>query len=146
MSWASKYVGIPYKPGGRSIEGIDCWGLICLVSKQEFGNILPTLDETVWNSDKDDQTVSDVAIANARCWEIITEQFGNIPVVFGDEKPGDVMLIRKGRFLTHVAIVVGSRIMLHIEAGHDAVLEEYDNIKWHRRIAKIGRWHGAKNA
>jgi len=40
----SKYLGIPYKNNGRSMEGLDCWGLIKLIYK-DMGYDLFDLEE-----------------------------------------------------------------------------------------------------
>jgi len=41
MHWATKYIGLPYEISGRTVGGVDCWGLICLVYENEFGITLP---------------------------------------------------------------------------------------------------------
>jgi len=43
MHWAAKYIGHPYKEGGRGTDGVDCWGLLCLVYHQEFHIELPEI-------------------------------------------------------------------------------------------------------
>lgn len=43
MHWAAKYVGLPYLPGGQTEEGLDCWGLLVLIYKKEFGIELPSI-------------------------------------------------------------------------------------------------------
>ena len=40
-TWWNKYVGIPYAPGMSSRDGCDCWGLVRLVYREEFGTLLP---------------------------------------------------------------------------------------------------------
>lgn len=41
MHWATKYIGIPHVVGGRCAEGLDCWGLLCVVYRDRFGIELP---------------------------------------------------------------------------------------------------------
>lgn len=36
-----QYLRIPYTPQGRSVEGIDCWGLVMLYHLKTFGYELP---------------------------------------------------------------------------------------------------------
>ena len=35
-----KYLGVPFKDGGRDLDGLDCWGLFMLVMR-EFGHEVP---------------------------------------------------------------------------------------------------------
>jgi len=41
MNWATKYIGLPFLLGGRSREGLDCWGLVQLVYQEELNESLP---------------------------------------------------------------------------------------------------------
>jgi cell wall-associated NlpC family hydrolase len=41
MHWAAKYIGIPYEPAARGPDRVDCWGLVCLVYRNEYGMALP---------------------------------------------------------------------------------------------------------
>jgi cell wall-associated NlpC family hydrolase len=45
--WIVKYIGLPYVEGGRDWRGVDCWGLLCLIYKQELGIDLPALPGVV---------------------------------------------------------------------------------------------------
>ncbi len=39
--WAKKYIGLPYELEARGPHKVDCWGLVYLVYKQEYGIELP---------------------------------------------------------------------------------------------------------
>lgn len=41
MHWAARYIGLPVVPGARGPKEVDCWGLLHLVYKNEFGVELP---------------------------------------------------------------------------------------------------------
>lgn len=41
MHWAAKYVGMPYEAGARGPEKVDCWGMVRLIYRNEFGIDLP---------------------------------------------------------------------------------------------------------
>ena len=44
MTALSRFVGLPYAPGGRGPEAFDCWGLARLVYAELLGLALPALD------------------------------------------------------------------------------------------------------
>ena len=40
--WAGHYIGLPFLEHGRSIRGLDCWGLVRLVLHEQFDVCLPS--------------------------------------------------------------------------------------------------------
>jgi len=43
MHWSTQYVGLPHEIGGRSRAGLDCWGLVHLFFREQYGIKLPEL-------------------------------------------------------------------------------------------------------
>lgn len=44
IDWTSRYIGIPYLAHGRTHAGVDCWGLVLLVYREQFDWKLPDFD------------------------------------------------------------------------------------------------------
>ena len=47
--WSTRYIGLPYVIGGRTREGLDCWGLLRLFYQEEKNITLPELPGIVEN-------------------------------------------------------------------------------------------------
>ena len=43
MHWIHHYLSIPYVPGGRDRQGVDCWGLLRLAYLEQFHIALPEI-------------------------------------------------------------------------------------------------------
>ena len=41
LRWLNEYIGIPYKFGGRDVNGTDCYGLIKMIYLNEYNEVLP---------------------------------------------------------------------------------------------------------
>jgi cell wall-associated NlpC family hydrolase len=42
LDWLNRYIGTPHKTNGRTLEeGLDCWGLMCAVYREQRGIELP---------------------------------------------------------------------------------------------------------
>ncbi len=124
MSWVNRYVGIPYKFNGNSKDGSDCWGLVCLVEKEQFGKTLPVFNH-------DDFTRKQLA-------ELVNE---SVPTVNVDKvllpEIGDIVLVNLVGEPIHVGVVVGNpgeHNFLHTLRFHDSAIDRYDSARWNKRI------------
>lgn len=124
--WAVDYVGLPFLQHGRDRNGIDCWGLVCLVYAEHFSKDLPSLidgyDDTKYQNRGEINRLFNDEVRN---WREINS---------GCEQPGDVVVLKVGGVAMHVGLVIGSGNMLHIEQGINCAVERYDSIRWKHRL------------
>lgn len=129
-TWVNRYVGIPYVPGGRDHSGVDCWGLVALVGREQFDRNIPMYDGTWWDEGADRK-----AIADYMCQQK-TEMWTEIAV----PDIGDVALINMLGVPMHVGVVVEHGLMLHCERGCNSCVESYRSPRWVKRIEGFYRF------
>jgi len=131
VKWVEKYLSIPFRDGGRSKRGVDCWGLVRLVYSQELKI------ELAEHADIPAKNL--IAVARA----ISTEKDGEewFPVAREDLKEFDIVVMTQygGKTAAHVGIYVSPGKVLHSETGCNTVLIDTthvtvrERIKWLRR-------------
>jgi len=125
----SKYIGIPFEDKGRTIDGLDCWGLLWLIFKEQFNIEIPTfLDEypTATNFPQIGKLIGD----NIYTWIEIERDI---------RKVGDVILLRLFGYPVHVGILVNKQQMIHVFKGTNTCLQRINSIVWKKRIQGIYR-------
>jgi cell wall-associated NlpC family hydrolase len=122
--WAGRYIGLPFRDHGRDRSGLDCWGLVRLVMAEQFGIALPSLAAAYEHTLALD-AISGVIRAQIPAWNAVAA---------GDERCGDVIVLRLHGQPLHVGVVLGDRHMLHVEARIDSAIERYDQTRWKDRI------------
>lgn len=128
--WSNKYVEIPFAEHGRSLEGCDCWGLACVIYKQELGINLPELLD--YKNTKDSQTIAELYKEEHQRWTEISE---------GGEKPFDILIFNVMGLPTHVGIVITKGLMIHCEYGIGTHVTEYKReLAWKKRLVGIYRY------
>lgn len=122
------YIGIKYRDRARDEDCVDCWGLLCLFYRNEFGIELPQ-----YTTDTPDgaKYVAEVT-AGARVdptWEKVdTPQYG------------DVLLFRVQGLPIHCGVYVADNEFLHSFPNRDSCLERLDGLSWIKRLDGIYRW------
>lgn len=99
-----KYLGVPWRSGGRSLDsGVDCWGLLRCVYAAEYGILLA------------EHPVPDGTIATAEPL-VESELLSTRWTLTENPLPGDVVALGKGAKLSHVGIytVIPEPAILHI--------------------------------
>ena len=117
------FVGLPYQTHGRSLEGVDCWGLVWLAAWHLYGLRLPSYTScyTPKAGFLEMEQVIDNSIEN---WERVEGR---------QEKEGDVALLRLRGRPVHCGLVVSRGKVLHIKEGMGSILERY-----HQRLKVYG--------
>jgi cell wall-associated NlpC family hydrolase len=118
------YIRIPFKELGRSRDGVDCWGLVCLIYKEQINIELPHLLE--YSDTKDRVGVTSTFEAESRKW---SERR------IGEEKPYDVAAFNIMGQPMHVGLVVKPGLMIHAERGCGVYLTNYRReSQWSKRL------------
>lgn len=121
MGWWNDYVGIPYESRGRDRDGADCWGLVRMVLREQYGHDLPSFDGYV---NSRDPHVDELIAREREGW-----------ITNDTAQTGDVVLFRIGGRVSHVGIVAAPGTFLHAREGHASVIERLDAPRWKNRIA-----------
>jgi cell wall-associated NlpC family hydrolase len=102
----SKYLAIPYKDRGNSFDGVDCYGLLKLFYKEEFGIELIDYKNEIKMCDEE------------RYHALISDNIGNEFEEVNNADIGDmVMLFNSNGIATHVGIVISNNKILHATDG-----------------------------
>jgi cell wall-associated NlpC family hydrolase len=128
--WTDNYIGMPFKCDGKDRTGLDCWGLVALVYKEQLGIELP-LYKGVF-TDLSQACLRRVAATmkyERRKWHEVKD-----PQLY------DVIMLRSGEYAWHVGLVINKREMLHVEVGIDSVVEEFTGRQWKDRIEGFYRY------
>jgi cell wall-associated NlpC family hydrolase len=125
----TRYVGIPYKDKGTDpATGLDCWQLVRYFHKQELGRELPDY-LALYDSSLDPDSASGAFVRAIPDWRAVD------PPAFGD-----VLIFRIARGPWHCAVYLEEGKMLHIDQGHNSVIESVDSLRWRNRIYGVYRW------
>jgi murein DD-endopeptidase len=126
--WADRYVGIPWRPRGRDITGVDCWGLVVLVCSEIHRVDLPSYADA---AGPDDQAA--MREVYARDWPL--------PCFRETDRPeaGTLALFRVAGAATHVGVLVGDGHFLHAWPGVGCVVARLSDPRWRSRLVGVYR-------
>ena len=100
-----RYIGIPWRAGGRGMAGADCWGLVWLFYRNELAIEIP-----------DYRDAYDLSCDAGELGNLITEKLTGW-VEVGKPEPGSVALLNRTGQPCHVGIVAPGRRLLHVESA-----------------------------
>lgn len=123
--WSDRFIGTPYAPLGRDSTGCDCWGLACIIYREELGITLP--DYLGYGSVEEHGEIA-ALIAGATASPLW------LPVN-GPALAFDIAVFRRGRLSSHVGIVIRHGVMIHMHNEDRAALADYRSGAWRHRLA-----------
>jgi len=111
--WVKKYIGIPFVSNGRTEKGCDCYGLVRLVLRNEYGITLPELSDDYSNACNIQETA-----------ELFEK---HLPVIAArkiqEPEEGAIVIITEQGRLCHVGMFAGEGFILHTGAKTDCVCQ-----------------------
>jgi cell wall-associated NlpC family hydrolase len=129
--WAAEYVGIPWRDGGRTREGCDCFGMLRLVLHDQFGVEIPSYTGTYVSAREREE------VARLLTTEIPK---GGWLIADGAVRPGDGVVFRLRNVPWHVGVIVGPDDFLHVEETiGSACVERLSAARWARRLVGVYR-------
>lgn len=120
----TKYMALPFKNKGRTMEGVDCWGLCLLVYKNEYGTELPSMEELYTKSNNGKEVSAVVGFGKDHIEYIQKEM----------PEYGDLVIFNMKGNPCHVGIYIGFNRVLHILAGTNSVCERLNSVRLKGRV------------
>jgi sulfur carrier protein ThiS len=128
-----KYIGIPYAEKGRDETGLDCYGLVRLIYKNELNINLPSF--TAEYTETDTARIEELIAQYKEGWEETKE-----PVV------GSIILFRVFGSESHVGVVISPTHFIHVRENQSSVIESLTSTSWVRRIVGYFNYSEKKSA
>ncbi len=122
--WTQKYVGIPWADLGRDWTGIDCWGLPCLVYREELSIELPPYVDYPTTAERNEVAAIVAGATSSPFWRQVDR-----PRVF------DICLFKMHGLVSHVGIHTAEGRMIHVAEGLGVVSDTYAKGRWKTRFA-----------
>lgn len=130
--WAGYYIGLPFEEHGRTISGLDCWGLVRLVFGEQYNICLPSYAQA-YDSTNNEKELGPLIRKESSKWRRIKK---------GQEQLGDVIVMRIRGEPMHVGLVLGDHTMLHVQRNINSCIEKYKKRRWKGRIIGFFRHRG----
>jgi len=125
---ANRFIGIPYKHGGRTMGGLDCLGLVHFFYKH-MGITLPESDgrpySTEWYREDPKRFYRGL------------QQIGR-EISPAEMKPLDLVYFRLGGEVTHAGVIIDDHHFIHVLKGKPVHVSPL-NLAWRRRLAGVRR-------
>lgn len=121
-------LSVPWKSGGRSLEGLDCYGLVKEIYAR-LGMALPEIDET---------PAMGAANEIDRLWKD-----GHVDIGEKIDRPEPycvVVFSIRAPWVSHMGVVLPEGRFIHVLHGRTVQVDRLNHLYWKSRIAGYYRW------
>lgn len=135
INW-KKYINIPYKEFGRDFNGVDCYGLVALIYKEEKGLVIPDYTELAYNKTRYDIKSQE---------EHILSSMGIKWVMSDNIKPFDALIFNKRsncKITSHIGLYIGNNKFIHVLENFPSHIERLSNPIWKSKLYGVMRFNG----
>ncbi len=135
----NKYIGLPYRESGRSIEGVDCFGLIRLIYKEVREIELPGFEEVgynnkTWHNSKGKDITDNIGSKLLR----VNPPYGLYDGIIFYKYIGS-------RIADHIGMYLGNNKFIHIEENSTSMISRLESTPYEHRIYAALRYNGEWN-
>jgi len=117
----SRFIGIPFKNRGRSFDGVDCYGLVCLVYKEILGIDLPSFEELAYDKRWFLRGENIILDNTYEGWYKVTPPYR----IFD----GILLYLNCREVVNHIGLYVGRNRILHIFFDSTSIIESLDKYR-----------------
>ena len=121
------FIGLTYENKGRTLKGVDCYGLYILFNKLILNKTIP---EYGYAHAEDANAVHCAFTYNERKWIDVTDA----------PQLGDLIMFKIAGRVVHCGVYINKSEFLHTLAGRNCTIEPLDSVTWVRRKYKVIRW------
>lgn len=130
MSKFENYIGLQFKHKGRDFNGVDCYGLLSLMLKEEKNIDIPDYEYTLnWSSEGCDHIKEKMGYFTN--WKRIKEP----------SKPFDVLLFyasSNSKIVNHMGIFIGDNKFIHINSLYRSRIDKLEGY-WENKLYAVLR-------
>lgn len=127
----SPYMPIPFKERGRDHDGIDCYGLVYLISREQLGREVPSYADSYLTCMDQKEISAMIQHETASTWASVEPQ---------KVQAGDLVVLRIAGHPWHCGIMLDRYKFLHIERGANVCRDDVTALRWAKRVDGFYRW------
>jgi cell wall-associated NlpC family hydrolase len=126
-----RYIGIPYKYKGRDFDGVDCYGLLFLIYKEELGIILPDFIYDVdWYKKNENHILNNIGTVDGTFWKKIDPPYKIFDAI--------IVFLASRKIANHIALYIGNNKMIHSYECTSVMTDSIDNYRIYSGIRYEG--------